>query len=113
MVLPCIEVKRFEISMFSCTWLLQQMVAVLQAADVESENCKFGICALSCAPLRFGLLPYCCRFAQYNGLPVPLLVQASLHITKIDIAYQYHRTVSKPLPQGARYTHGGYQNWSY
>jgi len=23
MVLPCIEVKRFEESMFSCTWLLQ------------------------------------------------------------------------------------------
>jgi len=23
MVLPCIEVKRFEDSMFSCTWLLQ------------------------------------------------------------------------------------------
>jgi len=24
--LPCIEVKRFEESLFSCTWLLQQML---------------------------------------------------------------------------------------
>jgi len=42
-----------------------------------------------------------------NGLPVPLLGQASLPISKIDPAYQYHRTVSTTLPQGARYTFGG------
>jgi len=29
MVLPCIVEKRFEISMFSCTWLLQQTAAML------------------------------------------------------------------------------------
>jgi len=29
MVLLCIEVKRFEISMFSCTWLFQQTAAIL------------------------------------------------------------------------------------
>ena len=28
-VLPCVEVKRFEESMFSCTWLLQQTAATL------------------------------------------------------------------------------------
>jgi len=28
MVLPCIEVKRIEERMFSCTWLLQQMDAI-------------------------------------------------------------------------------------
>ena len=35
-------------------------------AEVGSENCKFGICALSCAPPRFGLLIYCRRFVQYG-----------------------------------------------
>jgi len=29
MALPCIEVKRFEISMSSCTWLLQQPAAIM------------------------------------------------------------------------------------
>jgi len=29
MVLLCIGVKRFEINMFSCTWLLQQTAAML------------------------------------------------------------------------------------
>jgi len=29
MVLPCIEVKQFKESMFSCTWLLQQTAAML------------------------------------------------------------------------------------
>jgi len=29
MVLPCIEAKRFEESMFSCTCLLQQTAAML------------------------------------------------------------------------------------
>jgi len=33
-VLPCIEVKRFEESMFSCTWLLQQTAAMLQAETI-------------------------------------------------------------------------------
>jgi len=28
MVLPCIEAKRIEESMFSCPWLLQQMAAI-------------------------------------------------------------------------------------
>ena len=35
-------------------------------AEAGSENCKFGICALSCAPLPFGLLLYCPRFVQYG-----------------------------------------------
>jgi len=52
--------------MFSCTWRLQQTAAMLQTAEVGSENCKFGICALSCAPLRFGLLLNCRRFMQYG-----------------------------------------------
>ena len=65
-ILPCIEVKRFEINMFSCTWRLQQTAGMLQTAEVGSGNCKFGICALSCAPLRFGLLLYCRRFVQYG-----------------------------------------------
>jgi len=34
MVLPCIEVKRFEKSMFSCTWLLQQTAAMLLADTI-------------------------------------------------------------------------------
>jgi len=34
-------------------------------AEIGSENCKFGICTLSWAPLRFGLLLYCRRFVQY------------------------------------------------
>jgi len=29
MVLPCLEVKRFEENMFFCTWLLQQTAAML------------------------------------------------------------------------------------
>jgi len=43
--------------------------------------------------------------------PLSLPGQASLPISKIDTAYQYHRTVPKSLPQGARYTFGAYQNW--
>jgi len=35
-------------------------------AEVGSENCKYGICALSCATPRFGLLLYCSRFVQYG-----------------------------------------------
>jgi len=72
MVLLCIEAKQFEESMFSCTWPLQQTAAMLQAdtisgAEVGSENCKFGICALSCAPLHLRpQLLYCRRFVQYG-----------------------------------------------
>jgi len=33
---------------------------------VGSENCKFGICALSCASPCFGLLLSCSRFVQYG-----------------------------------------------
>ena len=47
-----------------------------------------------------------------NGLPVPLHGQASLPTIKFDTAYQYHRTVSKTLPQGARDTFGRHQTWS-
>ena len=43
-------------------WNLTQF----SGAEVESENCKYGICALSCAPPRFGLLKYCRRFVQYG-----------------------------------------------
>jgi len=33
--------------------------------EIGSESCKFGICALSCAPPLFGHLLYCRRFVQY------------------------------------------------
>ena len=33
---------------------------------IGSEHCKYGICALSCAPPRLGLLLYCHRFEQYG-----------------------------------------------
>ena len=35
-------------------------------AKVGSENCKFGNCALSWAPPRFGLLLYCRRFVHHG-----------------------------------------------
>jgi len=35
-------------------------------AEVGSENCKLGICALSSAPPLFGFLLYCHRFVQYG-----------------------------------------------
>jgi len=40
MVLPCIEAKRFEISMFSWTWLLQQTAAMFQgdASDYNEDK---------------------------------------------------------------------------
>jgi len=70
MVLPCIEVKRFEISMFPargyCNRRLQcYRPTQFSGAEVASENCKVGICASSCAPLRPQLL-YCRRFVQYG-----------------------------------------------
>jgi len=34
MVLPCIEVKRFEESMFSCPWPLQQTAAMLKGGHI-------------------------------------------------------------------------------
>jgi len=37
-----------------------------------------------------------------TGLPMPLLGWVSLPISKIDTAYQYHRTVSNTLSQGTR-----------
>ena len=47
------------------------MAAMLQAdtfsgAEAGREICMFGVCALSCAPLRFGLSLYCRRFVQYG-----------------------------------------------
>jgi len=35
-------------------------------AEVESGNCKYGICALLCSPPRFSLLLYCRRFVQHG-----------------------------------------------
>ena len=57
--------------MFFCTWLLQQTAAMLQADTTFrgrrwKRNCKFGICALSCAQPHFGRLLYCHRFVQYG-----------------------------------------------
>jgi len=66
MVLAFLEVKRFEGNMFSWTWLLQQTAAIILCAKFGSENCKYGICALSGTPPRFGLLLSCCRFVQYG-----------------------------------------------
>jgi len=65
---------------------------------------------LADAFLSFPLLNLGCTRNMLAQLQqtVPLLGQASLPITKMDIAYQYHKTVSKTLPQGARYTFGGY-----
>jgi len=37
----------------------------LRAQKLEAKI-VFGSCALSCAPLRFGLLLYCRRFVQYG-----------------------------------------------
>jgi len=36
------------------------------ATSTDGCNCKLGICALSWAPPRFGLLLYCRRFVQYG-----------------------------------------------
>ena len=35
LILPCIEVKRNKVSMFSCTWLLQQMAEIVTWACVH------------------------------------------------------------------------------
>jgi len=32
--------------------------------EIGSEKCEFGICTLSCAPPRLGVLLYCLRFVQ-------------------------------------------------
>jgi len=52
MVLPCLELKRFEESMFSCTWLLQQTAAMLYRCDRLAWRCtklqrrqKVGSCS--------------------------------------------------------------------
>jgi len=59
MVLPCIEVKRVEISMFSCPCNRRLQCCrptQFSVAEVRSETCTFGICGLLCTPLRFGRL---------------------------------------------------------
>jgi len=38
MVLPCIEVKRIEENMFSCTWLLQHMAAIVSLVSVHCRG---------------------------------------------------------------------------
>jgi len=40
--------------------------ALFSGTEIGSENCKFGICALSCAPPLFGHLLSCHRFVQYG-----------------------------------------------
>ena len=71
MPLSCIQVKRFEIACFParghCNRRLQcYRPTQFSGAEAGSENCKYGICALAGAPLRFGLLLYCRRFVQYG-----------------------------------------------
>jgi len=36
------------------------------AQNLETKIVSMGICTVSCAPPRFGLLPYCHRFVQYD-----------------------------------------------
>jgi len=40
--------------------------AQFSGTEFENENSKYGICALSSAPPRFGLLVSCRRFVQYG-----------------------------------------------
>jgi len=60
-------VKRFEETMFSCTWSLQQTVGPthFSGSEVGSENCKLGVCALS-YPHRFPSAS-CYTAADLNG----------------------------------------------
>jgi len=70
MVLTCIKVKRFEKSMFSCTWLLQQTAATLIADTIfwrRSWKRKLKVWYL-CIVMRTAshcLLLYCGRFVSY------------------------------------------------
>ena len=68
MVLPCIEVKRFEKTCFPacdyCNVGCNDRPTQFSGSEVGSGNCKNSICALSYAPLRFGLLLYFRRFVQ-------------------------------------------------
>jgi len=60
-------VKRFEETMFSCTWSLQHTVGPthFSGSEVGSENCKLGACALS-YPHRFPSAS-CYTAADLNG----------------------------------------------
>ena len=63
MVLPCIEVKWFEKICFPARGYCN-MECNDRPTQVWSGNYKNSICALSCAPPRFGLLLYFRRFVQ-------------------------------------------------
>jgi len=70
MVLPCIEVKRFEKTCFPareyCNMGCNDRPTQFSSAEVGTGNYKNGTCALSYAPPLFGLLLYCRRFVQYG-----------------------------------------------
>jgi len=60
MVLPCIEVKRFEKTCFPargyCNMGCNDRPTQFSGTDVGSGNYNNSICVLSCAPPHFGLL---------------------------------------------------------
>jgi len=68
MVLSCIEVKRFEKTCFPaqgyCNTGCNDRLTQFSDEEVGNGIYKNCICALSCAPPRFGLLLYCRRFVQ-------------------------------------------------
>ena len=71
MILPCIEVKQFEESIFPargyCNRRLQcYSPTQFSGTEVGSENCEYGTCGLSCGPPRFGLLLYCRRIVRHG-----------------------------------------------
>jgi len=72
MVLPCIEVKRFEKTCFPacdyCNMGCNDRPTQFSGSEVGSGNYKNSICALSCAPLRFGLLLSFRRFVVYENV---------------------------------------------
>jgi len=67
LVLTCIEVKRIEESMFSCTWLLQQTAANIRNFLSQKLEAKIvSLVFVHCHAHRFGLSLCCRRFVQYG-----------------------------------------------
>jgi len=71
MVLPCIAEKRFEETCYPAHGYCNKHLEYYRptqfsGTEVESQNWMLGMCALSCAPPRLGLLLDCHRFVQYG-----------------------------------------------
>ena len=59
--------KAYFLSREYCNRRLQSYTPTqFSGAEFKSENCKYGVCALSWAPPRFGLSLSCRRFVQYG-----------------------------------------------